>query len=161
MLKRYVCTGTSKMFILLNNSIIYSEQTYNYSMEAWSKHRTIFRKKPIPITLCIDWANISAINHAKSRLNYPIWTIATCKALVGDLESTVKRLTYIKKLVGIFIFPRKLMTSHCLVLGKKTSKVSEFCNPAVSSFPLISNDSFQSGANIARSPIHFHPHSWP
>ena len=76
-------------------------------------------------SLCTDWANISAIKHAKSRLNYPIWTIATCKALVGDLDSTVKWSTYIKKLVGIFIFPWNLWHHNCLVLGGKTIKCPE------------------------------------
>ena len=75
------------------------------------------------IALCTDWANISAKNRAKSRLNYPLWTKATCKALLGDLESTLKRLTYIKKLVGIFIFPWHLWRHGCLVLGRKNFKM--------------------------------------
>ena len=104
---------------------------------------------------------IYAKNGANSCLNLTFSIIPTCKALIGDLQTTVQISKYMPEILENLIFLPKSKILLCPILPAKNSKVSEFCNPGVSSFPQISNDKFQSGATIASSLIHFPPHSWP
>ena len=71
-------------------------------------------------------SKMCAKNSANSWLNFTFSTIPTCKALIGDLQTTVQIWKYMSKFFGNLIFLGKSEILLCPILPVKTLQSREF-----------------------------------